>query len=44
VHERRYWDDYMHAYEEAISATASKEAPWFVVPCRSIPDLQTTRP
>ena len=32
VRERRYWDDYMHAYEEAIRATASKDAPWFVVP------------
>ena len=32
VRERRYWDDYMHAYEEAIRATASKNAPWFVVP------------
>ena len=32
VRERRYWDDYMHAYEEAIRATATKSAPWFVVP------------
>ena len=32
VRERRYWDNYMHAYEEAIRATASKDAPWFVVP------------
>jgi PPK2 family polyphosphate:nucleotide phosphotransferase len=32
VRERAYWDDYMHAYQEAIRATASKDAPWFVVP------------
>jgi polyphosphate kinase 2 (PPK2 family) len=32
VRERRYWSAYMHAYEEAIGATASKRAPWFVVP------------
>src|SRR5215831_12553854 len=32
VHERRFWGDYMHAYEDAIRATASKHAPWFVVP------------
>ncbi|MBB3772669.1 PPK2 family polyphosphate:nucleotide phosphotransferase [Angulomicrobium tetraedrale] len=32
IAERRYWDDYMHAYEEAIRATASKAAPWYVVP------------
>jgi PPK2 family polyphosphate:nucleotide phosphotransferase len=32
VRERGYWSDYMRAYEEAIKATASKRAPWFVVP------------
>jgi PPK2 family polyphosphate:nucleotide phosphotransferase len=32
VHERKFWSDYMHAYEEAIRSTASKDAPWFVVP------------
>jgi PPK2 family polyphosphate:nucleotide phosphotransferase len=32
VRERRYWDDYMHAFEEAISATAAPHAPWYVVP------------
>ncbi len=32
VRERRYWGDYMKAYDEAIRATASKSAPWFVVP------------
>jgi PPK2 family polyphosphate:nucleotide phosphotransferase len=30
--ERRFWKDYMHAYEEAIRATATKHAPWYVVP------------
>jgi len=32
VHERKFWDDYMRAYEKAIRATASQHAPWFVVP------------
>jgi PPK2 family polyphosphate:nucleotide phosphotransferase len=32
VHERKFWGDYMRAYEEAIRATASTHAPWFVVP------------
>ena len=32
VRERGYWDDYMRAYEEAIQATATKAAPWHVVP------------
>ncbi len=30
--ERRYWNDYMKAYQDAIRATASKCAPWYIVP------------
>jgi PPK2 family polyphosphate:nucleotide phosphotransferase len=32
VHERKFWPEYMYAFEEAIRATASKHAPWYVVP------------
>jgi PPK2 family polyphosphate:nucleotide phosphotransferase len=32
VIERRYWKDYQRAYEDAIRATATPEAPWYVVP------------
>ena len=32
VQERKYWDDYMHAFEEVIRATAAELAPWYVVP------------
>ena len=32
MREREFWDDYMRAFEEAVRATASKHAPWFVVP------------
>ncbi len=32
VRERARWKDYMDAYEEAIRATATRHAPWFVVP------------
>jgi len=32
VAERRYWDDYMTAYEEMIRATSTDYAPWHVVP------------
>jgi PPK2 family polyphosphate:nucleotide phosphotransferase len=32
ANERDYWDDYMKAYEEMIQETATKEAPWYVVP------------
>lgn len=32
VAERRHWKEYMQAYEAAIRATSTEEAPWFVVP------------
>ena len=32
MHELKFWDDYMRAFEEAIRATASEHAPWYVVP------------
>ena len=32
VRERQFWDDYMKAYEEMITHTSSKHAPWYVVP------------
>ncbi len=32
VKERGHWNDYMKAYDAAIRATATKHAPWFVVP------------
>jgi len=32
VAERKLWDKYMHAYEEAIRHTSRPEAPWYVVP------------
>lgn len=32
VTERSHWISYMRAYEAAIKGTASKSAPWFVVP------------
>ncbi|GCC50974.1 polyphosphate kinase 2 family protein [Chryseotalea sanaruensis] len=30
--ERGFWDDYQKAYEEALSATSTEYAPWFVIP------------
>jgi PPK2 family polyphosphate:nucleotide phosphotransferase len=32
IRERGFWNDYMQAFEEAIRATATQHAPWFVVP------------
>ena len=32
VKERAFWDDYQQAYQEAINATATETAPWYVIP------------
>jgi PPK2 family polyphosphate:nucleotide phosphotransferase len=32
IDQRRHWNAYMRAYEDAIRATSTDEAPWFVVP------------
>ena len=32
VHERGYWDEYMHAYEELIKNTATPQSPWYIIP------------
>jgi PPK2 family polyphosphate:nucleotide phosphotransferase len=32
IQERECWDDYQEAYEDMIRHTASKQAPWYVVP------------
>ena len=30
--EREFWDDYITAYEDALSATSTRSSPWYVVP------------
>lgn len=32
LEERKLWDDYMKAFEDVISATSTKTAPWYIVP------------
>lgn len=32
IEERKLWTDYQKAYEECLSATSTKNAPWYVVP------------
>ena len=32
IEERKYWDDYMKAYEACLTATSRAQAPWYVVP------------
>jgi PPK2 family polyphosphate:nucleotide phosphotransferase len=32
VKERRFWDDYMAAYEDMFNHTSTTEAPWYIIP------------
>jgi len=32
VEERRHWDEYVKAYEDALEKCSTKRAPWYVVP------------
>jgi PPK2 family polyphosphate:nucleotide phosphotransferase len=32
IHERKFWPDYMDAYNRILSTTSHKHAPWFVIP------------
>src|SRR5271155_4586561 len=32
IEERKFWKDYMKAYEECLGATSTKRAPWYIVP------------
>ena len=32
IHERKFWPDYADAYDQILSSTSHKHAPWFVIP------------
>ncbi len=32
IEERKFWHDYMNAYEDCLSTTSTSNAPWYVVP------------
>ncbi|NTU52894.1 MAG: polyphosphate kinase 2 family protein [Chlorobiaceae bacterium] len=32
LEERKFWDEYLDAYEKCIDATSSDESPWYVIP------------
>jgi PPK2 family polyphosphate:nucleotide phosphotransferase len=32
IHERKYWKDYVKAYEACLHATSTHHAPWYIVP------------
>ena len=40
IAERKYWKQYMHAYEECLQATSTEHAPWYVVPADDKPNAQ----
>jgi len=40
VEERKYWKDYMRAYEDCLSATSSRHAPWYIVPADDKPNAR----
>ena len=40
VVERRHWDGYMHAYEEALNATSRPWAPWYAIPADDKPYMR----
>ena len=40
VVERRYWDDYMQAYEAALNATSRPWAPWYAIPADNKPYMR----
>ncbi len=40
VEERQHWDKYMHAYEDAIAATARPWAPWYTIPADNKPYMR----
>jgi PPK2 family polyphosphate:nucleotide phosphotransferase len=40
VEERSYWEDYMHAYEEALNATSRAWAPWYAIPADDKPYMR----
>ena len=33
--ERKYWDDYIRAFEDALSRCSTEAAPWFVIPANN---------
>lgn len=40
VAERQHWDEYMHAYSEALGATSRESAPWYAIPADNKPYMR----
>ena len=40
--ERKHWEEYMHAYEDALNQTSRDWAPWYAIPADSKPFMRAT--
>ncbi len=40
IEERKYWRQYMHAYEKCLAATSTRHAPWYAVPADDKPNAR----
>jgi len=40
IEERKFWKQYMRAYEKCLSATSTQRAPWYIVPADDKPNAQ----
>ncbi|TAL04210.1 MAG: polyphosphate kinase 2 family protein [Rhodospirillaceae bacterium] len=40
IEERKYWKQYMRAYEDCICATSTSDVPWYVVPADDKPNAR----
>jgi PPK2 family polyphosphate:nucleotide phosphotransferase len=40
IAERKYWKQYMKAYEKCLSATSTRDSPWYVVPADDKPNTR----
>jgi len=40
VEERKYWKQYMKAYEKCLSTTSTHHAPWYIVPADDKPNAR----
>jgi PPK2 family polyphosphate:nucleotide phosphotransferase len=40
IQERKFWDDYMTAYETCLAATSTHHSPWYIVPADDKPNAR----
>ncbi len=40
IEERKYWKHYMDAYQDCLSATSTRHAPWYIIPADDKPNTR----